>query len=87
MTTSESRGISFQIFSASASLYPNAHMPFAGDKGEPNILNVVFGPLGEERFTMAASCLSQIIEEDCLRSSMHLSWVTQSQLPSAMSQE
>src|SRR6187402_693080 len=68
-TMSESRGMLSQTCEASSAPYPNAHIPFAGDNGEPNILNVVRGPDEEARLITAASCFNQRMDGDWFRSS------------------
>jgi hypothetical protein len=69
MTMSESRGIDSHICAASSAPYPNAHMPFAGESGDPNILNVVRGPAGDCRSMTADPCFSHKIEGEFSRSS------------------
>lgn len=68
-TISAFRGMGPQMCFASSALYANAHMPSAGEYGEPNILNVVRGPVGHVRLITAASCLSHVTEGDLSKSS------------------
>lgn len=68
-TKSASGGMGSHMCFASSALYANAHMPLAGEYGEPNILNVVRGPVGHVRLITAASCLSHVTEGDLSKSS------------------
>lgn len=71
MITSVAEGISRHTPSAASGVYPNAHNPRAGEKGEPKTVNVVRGPVGEESLTVAGAWLRYRMEGEDVSSDKH----------------